>query len=677
MNEQPTLDYAQVVIVPVANPATAHHLLRLGLALAEPEKGRVIALVITQGDAEKEAQSIDQIEPICGKLTEQGHPIELQVEAAPSVARGILDAVREDNADLVLLGLNKPDHGQVIIGAIPESIAVTAPCDVLIFRTGQMMDFERIIVPANGSEHSRIAARVGIMLGEAYQKPVEAMFVQDPGKAAWMGYGRLAAALADLPGAQRVKRSIVKAADPARGILSRVTDKDLLVLGYTKRSELERWLYGDFSRELLNHAPGPVILASRSEEVSRVPWVERLIRWARPTLTRVEQDDLVRQAREMSSASLDYTVLIIVSALLASFGLLTNSGAVIIGAMLVAPLMSPLIAFSIGMTSAQLVLMRRSVISVIQGFALAFVIALIIGLISPSSIVTDEMAGRGNPTVLDMGVALASGLIGAYATARKEIPAALAGVAIAAALMPPVCTIALGVAYGNIALVRGATLLFSANIVSIMLAAWGVFFWLGLRPHAHAESRVRPIISGLLVAIFALITALFLLRDVNPNTFAAGVERELRAAFEQDELVDFELRRSDPIQVVATVRRQVSRLDDNSEVIRARVGLQEALGQPVNLDVVIEPFYNADQLLIRQVLSNRFGTLGMVDITGADPVEVSITLSQDFPPVGDARIAQAQDDLSVALGKSVILRLILPEATAEATPEVTPSSPNG
>ncbi len=79
MTEQPTLDYAQVVIVPVANPATAQHLLRLGLALAEPEKGRVIALVISLGDAEREATSIDQIEPICDSLVVEGHPVELQI----------------------------------------------------------------------------------------------------------------------------------------------------------------------------------------------------------------------------------------------------------------------------------------------------------------------------------------------------------------------------------------------------------------------------------------------------------------------------------------------------------------------------------------------------------------------------------------------------------------------
>lgn len=663
MNEQSKLDYAQVVIVPVANPATAHHLLRLGLALADPDEGRVIALVISLGDAEREATSIDKIEPICDTLIESGHPVELQIHAAPSVARGVLDAVREENADMVLLGLNQPDHGQVIIGAIPENIASTAPCDVLIYRTGHVKDFQRVVVPANGSDHSRIAARVGIILGESYQKPVEAIFIQDSGSASWMGYGRLAAALAELPGAERVKRSVVSASNPARGILSRVSDEDLLVLGYAKRSELQRWLYGDFSRELLNRAPGPVVLASRSDEISPIPWVQRLMRWARPTLTRVEQDELLRHAREMGAASLDYTVLIVVSALLATFGLLTDSGAVIIGAMLVAPLMSPLIAFSIGMTSAQLVLMRRSILSVIQGFALAFIIALLIGLTSPSTIVTEEMAGRGNPTVLDMGVALASGLIGAYATARKEIPAALAGVAIAAALMPPVCTIALAVAYGDMALARGATLLFSANIVSIMLAAWGVFFWLGLRPQTRNDSWVQPVISGLLVLIFALITALFLLRDVNPNTFAAGVERELRAAFEQDELVDFEVRRSEPIEVIATVRRQANRADDNSEVIRAREALRSALGQEVRLEVVIEPFFNADQILVRDVLGRRFGTLGAIEITGSDPVFVNIRLASTLREIGNARMEEAQADLSAALGKPVVLRLIFPPPT--------------
>ena len=79
MSEAQIPDYAHVVLVPVANPATAKHLIKLGLALAHPEKGRVIVLLVSLGETEKEAQSIEEIEPICDQFTEEGHRVELQI----------------------------------------------------------------------------------------------------------------------------------------------------------------------------------------------------------------------------------------------------------------------------------------------------------------------------------------------------------------------------------------------------------------------------------------------------------------------------------------------------------------------------------------------------------------------------------------------------------------------
>ncbi|MBZ0300665.1 MAG: TIGR00341 family protein [Anaerolineae bacterium] len=686
-SEQNTLAYVDTVIVPVANPATAHHLIRLALALVHPEKGKVIALTVTLGDTEKEAETLDEITPICDSFAEDGHPVELVTRTAPNIARGILDAVREEDADLIVLGLNKPEHGQVMIGSIAESVVSTAPCDVLIYRAGLHKGaFERIVVPANGSTHSRVALRVGVLFGQYYDKPVEAMYVQGSENAYWQGRGRLEEALHSVPGTEAVKRTLVTARDPASGILSRLTEEDLLVVGYVRQSQMQRWMYGDFSRELLNHTPGPVVLTAQlAEPESDDGVVQRLTRWLRPTLTRVEQDELVRQAQGMAEASLDFTVLIVVAALLASFGLLTSSAAVIIGAMLVAPLMSPLIGFSVGMTTGRIPLVRRSAITVIQGFLLAVGIALLVGLISPTQIVTPEMAARGNPTVLDMGIALASGIIGAYATARKEIPAALAGVAIAAALVPPVCTIGLGIAYGNAALSRGAALLFTTNIISIILAAWLVFFWLGMRPQLVEESRVRQYVSGAMVLLFVGILGIFLLSDVNPSTFESGIEEHLRGAFQQDELVDFEVRRSDPIQIIATLRRAANRLDDNSEVIAAQQALQETLSQPVNLDVIIEPFYNAETLVAQETLNAALRSVPLVDtqVSRDDSGGLIITaiVSPDDLTRAQNQLAAVQAALNRAFNSAVTLQFqseVQDEATPAATavpPEATVEAP--
>jgi uncharacterized hydrophobic protein (TIGR00271 family) len=151
--------------------------------------------------------------------------------------------------------------------------------------------------------------------------------------------------------------------------------------------------------------------------------------------------------------------------------------------MLVAPLMQPLIALALGLATLNRDLLRRGIFTLILGISLALLVALMVGLLTPHAEITDEMRSRSVPTGLDFGVALASGVIGAYAMARKEISTALAGVAIAAALMPPLCTVALQFTLGNLHLSMEAALLFLANITGIVLTAWFVFVLFGIRPH--------------------------------------------------------------------------------------------------------------------------------------------------------------------------------------------------
>lgn len=482
-NLQP--DSFHTVLVPVANPDTVGHLVRLGAALVEPENGRLIILYIPQQATEKDSQLVDKLEPKVEELQAQGIPAELKIYLSTSVARGILDAAREEEADLLVLGVRQPRRGEVVLGSVVESVINVRPCNVVIYRMARQEAFDRVIVPVNGSRESMLAARIGLLLSRAYEKPVEAVYVQEHGQPMWESRGRIEQSLADLPEQAVVKRQIVTARDPAGGLLARMTDQHIAVLSATDHGLIERWFFGGVSGELLSKAPGPVLLLRPA--VARGGRKEFLARIT-PTLTPAEQDELTWRAAEMASWHVDFAVLVVVSSILASLGLLMNSTAVIIGAMLVAPLMQPLIGLAIGTASGMRRLARRAVLTLFLGVMLAFLISLVIGLVAPSRAITEQMLERGNVGWLEMAVALASGFIGAYATARKDIPAALAGVAIAAALMPPLCTAGLGVGLGNSFLALRATALFVLNITSIALAALLVFLWLGMRPEqASAE----------------------------------------------------------------------------------------------------------------------------------------------------------------------------------------------
>jgi uncharacterized membrane protein len=194
------------------------------------------------------------------------------------------------------------------------------------------------------------------------------------------------------------------------------------------------------------------------------------------------------------------------------------------------------------------------------------------------------MLARGNPTLVDIGIAFASGLAGAYATARKDIPAALAGVAIAAALVPPLCTVGLALAMRRSDLALGAGLLFVTNIVSISLAGWAVFFWLGMRPEVTDESRRRRHISVLLVLLLALPALVFLLRLSSQTSAAQWVTERLEEVLAPAELVDVEVSSAEPRQVTVTIQAT-----EPISPVMARMlqdDLVQFLGEPVELEII-------------------------------------------------------------------------------------------
>jgi uncharacterized hydrophobic protein (TIGR00271 family) len=126
------------------------------------------------------------------------------------------------------------------------------------------------------------------------------------------------------------------------------------------------------------------------------------------------------------------------STAIAALGLLINSPAVIIGAMVVAPLMTPLIAAGCALVRGDLSLFTKSIQAMLFGSLVALGVSLLVGALIPNDTLTVEMVSRGRPDILDLFVGLFAGAAAAYATARPKVMAALVGVAVAAALVPPI-----------------------------------------------------------------------------------------------------------------------------------------------------------------------------------------------------------------------------------------------
>ena len=212
--------------------------------------------------------------------------------------------------------------------------------------------------------------------------------------------------------------------------------------------------------------------------------------------TRVASTEIAELRRDLfgeARLSQDFIVLIICSGLIATFGLLSNSAAVIIGAMIIAPLMLPIRALSFGILEGDLALCQRSLRSIIVGslliIGLAWFVTACLGLNEFGS----EIMARTRPNLLDLGVALAAGTISAYAKLQPKVGDVLAGTAIAVALAPPLCVVGIGIPFGwqwqDWSLTQGANLLFFTNWVGITLACMIVFILRGYSVAHTAQSR--------------------------------------------------------------------------------------------------------------------------------------------------------------------------------------------
>ncbi|MDM7325562.1 MAG: DUF389 domain-containing protein [Thermosynechococcus sp. Uc] len=197
-----------------------------------------------------------------------------------------------------------------------------------------------------------------------------------------------------------------------------------------------------------------------------------------------------------SQLNVPYIVLIISSCVIATFGLLANSAAVIIGAMVIAPLMLPIRGLALAALIGELKMFREAATALIVGTLMAIGISWMLGMIVGLEAYGSEIMARSQPTLLDLGIAVAAGAVSAYAMAEPRVSNTLAGTAIAVALMPPVCTIGLGIAQWNTSLSGGATLLYLTNLLGITLACMLVFVLVGYIP-LHQSRRPLSIAAAL------------------------------------------------------------------------------------------------------------------------------------------------------------------------------------
>ncbi|MFQ3319803.1 MAG: putative hydrophobic protein (TIGR00341 family) [Natronomonas sp.] len=295
---------------------------------------------------------------------------------------------------------------------------------------------------------------------------------------------------------------------------------------------------------------------------------------------RIARQELVARAEELASALPTYVVMTVVSAVIATAGLLLDSPATVVGSMVIAPLIGPAMAAAVGSVVDDPDLFRRGVSLQILGVVLSIVAATAFAVfvqvtnlvppgIDPLSLA--EVEERLAPNFLSLAVALGAGVAGAVSL-MTGVSTALVGVMIAVALIPPAATVGIGIAYGEPTLAIGSAVLVAVNILSINLAALVVLWYGGYRPeHFFRQGQARAATLkrvGVLIAAIALLS-LFLGGVTYDSYQTATTEQDIRdavnaeldtPAYEGYELVDLEVRTTTdyvlfqrPTEVIVTV----------------------------------------------------------------------------------------------------------------------------
>lgn len=312
--------------------------------------------------------------------------------------------------------------------------------------------------------------------------------------------------------------------------------------------------------------------------------------------------DLERRAdvqlalRDQSEPDFDYFVLVLLSCTIATLGLLIDSAATIIGAMLVAPLMSPILGLGLASIRGDTVLLSNAARALARGAVLAILLSATITWLNSQlpfinlQELPAEVLARTRPSPIDLGVALAGGLAATFALVQPNLSAALPGVAIATALMPPLCVIGVGLALGDWEVAAGATLLFITNAVTIAAAAIALFFAMGFSPRRREGDGLIPrslIVTGVLTALLLAPLGYQSYRFVQQAQRDATISDVVNA--EIDQLADTELVSVNSREVGGTLEieitiRSLSKLNyEDSVALREAIDVQ--LQQPVELRI--------------------------------------------------------------------------------------------
>ena len=495
------------VLTAVSSADDFSPLLLVSYAVARSQGGRLTILTI------RSSGEIPDWLALPGELSSSNISIDIEVQQHDSPAGGILDWTKQLVPDLLVVGWQgRLPKGRYLLGSTLDPLLQKVGCDLIVVKANvdwrqlSVSGPSNVLVPTAGGPNTPLALDVAFDAAQGGQ--VTATYVM-PDNADVASLQERYIWLKEVTGSwtryANFSTKIVQAETILRGVLTEAAKHELTILGTTQDSVFSQLIFGAIPHKIAVENERPTILVRKHDQS-----VGSLVRrfWWRftdfvPRLSVEERIEVYKQIRRSARPKIDFFMMIVLATGIAALGLLLDSPAVIIGAMLVAPLMSAIIGIGLAVIQADGRLLGLAASATLRGVLLAIGTGTIAGLaLHAFSEPTHEILARTQPSLFDLGVAVISGLAGAYALCRKNMSASLPGVAIAVALVPPLATAGIGLSWLRWDIAGGALLLFLTNLVSIVAAGGLVFFLLGFRPDLR---RGRRLFSGGVISSFILL----------------------------------------------------------------------------------------------------------------------------------------------------------------------------
>lgn len=332
---------AYTVLAGIANPATALSLLQTGAAIARARGGRVVLLQVVSSAGQRAPEDQRQIasrqqhylEALIEKAEISDVAVELRVRSASSLANGLLQGVRDVQANLLLLGWpGEETEGSADLDPVLDPVIRRAPCDVAVLHGTPPALIETALVPVAGGPHAQTALGLAQSLVDPQAGRVIAVHYlrgEPSNRRKLEAQALLQDAVDSLATDRRIEKQVVWVDDLREAMLQQAGEHDLLVLGASNKGILDEAMFGGLPVEVARAHPGTTILTRRDEGRTRLR-LRRLWETASapfPTLTTGDQAAVYQRLHRAARPSVDFFVMILLSAIIAILGLLLNSTA--------------------------------------------------------------------------------------------------------------------------------------------------------------------------------------------------------------------------------------------------------------------------------------------------------------------------------------------------------------